>query len=297
MGRFSTFTPASRSRRGLRGLGDVASCERTLLADLANQYFYALSAVGDAASSARAPELKRAFERAYLVSSGATGSVLTFEELMWQLQAYIGEKYPALFEEIGALPLTEQAFSEWAVSAALVAPSRYLSVAQAEAAMLACTVPVATPPDTSAATAQAERDRLAREAAARAERDRIAAQAAAAAAAVATAARAEADRLAAAANTEAERAQAAAAQAEADRLANQVVTDFRLNPRLTTLLGPLDPRIAAAIRTPATSTTTSEPTNYTPWLIGGGLILAAILVSTSKTYVAQKAVSQKAVPA
>ena len=295
MGHFSTFTPASRSLRDLGSLGDVASCERMLLADLANQYFYAAGsgASGDAASRARVPELKRVFERAYLSSSNATEGTLTQQELLGYLQAYIGEKYPALAGQIDALPLTETAFSSWAAEATtLQAPSTYMTVAQAEAAMAACRVPVSTP-DTSGAAAQAERERLAREATARAERERLAREATIAAGTAAAQEvarrRQEAERLAAAASTDEERAQAAAAQADADRLAAQVVTDFRFNPRWTALLGPLDPRIAVALRNNPAEV--MVPTNYTPWLIGGGLILAAILVTTSKTYITQKKVT------
>lgn len=293
MGRYSNFTPSTRQsrRKGLQGLGDV-SCERALLANLANQYFYALGS-GDSASLARVPELKRAFERAYLTSSSATEGTLTQTELLGYLQAYLVEQYPALFDEVNSLRLNETDFSEWALSAsALRAPSTYMTVAQAEAAMLACATPVVDPAIAAAeAQARAERERIAREAAI---------QNAAEAAARVAEARAEAERLAAAARTEAERIAAAQAREDADSLAEEAVAT--INPRLWATLGPLDPRISALLRTggvlnPGTGSgsgsgtgETPSTTNYIPWVIGGGLLVAALLVTSAKSSKAKNAV-------
>jgi hypothetical protein len=279
--RYSSFSGSKPV--GLRGLGDVA-CERNLLKQLAAQFFYNLTGTEtSAAGSLAAP-----FLYAYLGSTGYANNPVFPDGagLLFLLQSYMAEYLGSSPDVDTLLAISEptlENLTEWSGRVTIPAVQAMTRV-QAEAAMLLCQTP-AVDPAASAAAAAATAERARRDA----ETARVAAAAAAATAGTSssTAAQAEAAIAAAAAAVAAQFAVDATAAATATPAAPATPTPTVPN---TLLLRPgllpsgsvtLTPAQRAALL--ATRNSTEEGTSYLPYVLGGGLLLAAAVVFASKS--------------
>lgn len=295
--RFSSFF-GSRPR-ALRGLGDLA-CERSLLRQLAAQFFYSLTV-----SEAETRAALEAFLYAYLGSTiYASNPVFpTAPALFVLVQGFMVEflgDSPNVDTLFAIETPTLENLTDWSgrVEIPYIEPRTRV---QAEAAMILCQTPAVDP--VAAATAAAERARRDAETARATAAEAAATSATATGTPTSATARAEAAAAAAIAAIAAQFATAAAAVVANIPASTPETSEppavprpggFVLNPGSTfwPVLTPAQRTALVAAQNSGGGGGDTTTTSYLPYIAGGGLLLLAAAVFTTKSVVRKRTSGQ-----